>query len=155
MIPEQIWDSPDIPERGLFFGRPSGSGMPLVWAHSEYIKLARSIREGKVFDVPPAPAHRYLVEKKRSAFESWRFTDQIHSLGEGKNLRIELLAPAVVSWSRDNWKTEQEAKTRDTKLGVHIVDLARDELGSSRTLFFKVYWADEKQWEDKHFQLSL
>ena len=60
MIPEQIWDTDDIPERDLFFGHPSGSGMPLVWAHAEYIKLARSIRDGKVFDMPPATAERYL-----------------------------------------------------------------------------------------------
>lgn len=60
MIPEQIWDAPDIPERALYFGRPSGSGMPLVWAHAEYIKLSRSIRDGKVFDMPPATAKRYL-----------------------------------------------------------------------------------------------
>jgi glucoamylase len=63
MIPEQIWDSPDIPERSLFFGKPSGSGMPLVWAHAEYIKLSRSIRDGKVFDMPPAAARRYLSRK--------------------------------------------------------------------------------------------
>ncbi|MCL4476792.1 MAG: glycoside hydrolase family 15 protein, partial [Nitrospirae bacterium] len=41
MISEQVWDAPDIPERELFFGRPSGSAMPLVWAHSEYVKLRR------------------------------------------------------------------------------------------------------------------
>ncbi|MDQ6912487.1 MAG: glycoside hydrolase family 15 protein [Verrucomicrobiota bacterium] len=63
MIPEQIWDADDIPERDLFFGHPSGSGMPLVWAHAEYIKLARSIRDGKVFDMPPATAERYLSGK--------------------------------------------------------------------------------------------
>jgi glucoamylase len=60
MIPEQIWDSPDIPERQLFFGRPSGSAMPLVWAHAEYIKLLRSLKDGRVFDTPPQTAKRYL-----------------------------------------------------------------------------------------------
>jgi glucoamylase len=30
LLPEQIWDSADIPERELFLGRPSGSAMPLV-----------------------------------------------------------------------------------------------------------------------------
>ncbi|MEO6923635.1 MAG: glycoside hydrolase family 15 protein, partial [Bryocella sp.] len=30
MIPEQVWDAKDIPERLLFNGHPSGSGMPLV-----------------------------------------------------------------------------------------------------------------------------
>jgi glucoamylase len=43
MIPEQLWDADDIPERELFFGKPSGSAMPLVWAHAEYLKLSISI----------------------------------------------------------------------------------------------------------------
>ena len=54
LIPEQVWDAPDVPERELFFGRPSGSAMPLVWAHAEYVKLRRSLRDGRVFDMPPA-----------------------------------------------------------------------------------------------------
>jgi hypothetical protein len=53
LISEQVWDSPDIPECGLQFGRPSGSAMPLVWAHAEYLKLRRSLRDGRVFDLPP------------------------------------------------------------------------------------------------------
>lgn len=46
LLPEQIWDSEDIPERELFLGRPSGSAMPLVWEHAEHIKLLRSLRDG-------------------------------------------------------------------------------------------------------------
>ena len=52
MIPEQVWDADDIPERGLFKGRPSGSAMPLAWAHAEYLKLRRSIQDGCTFDQP-------------------------------------------------------------------------------------------------------
>ena len=71
MLPEQIWDAPDLPERGMFLGRPSGSAMPLAWAHSEYIKLLRS-RRGRTGIRPcgtglraamrraPQPAHRDL-----------------------------------------------------------------------------------------------
>ena len=55
IIPEQSWDAPDIPEHELFFGRPSGSSMPLVWAHAEYIKLRRSLHDGCIFDRPPRP----------------------------------------------------------------------------------------------------
>src|SRR5713226_2082655 len=43
LIPEQVWDSADIPAFELFRGKPSGSACPLVWAHSEYIKLRRSL----------------------------------------------------------------------------------------------------------------
>ncbi len=61
MIPEQVWDAPDIPERELLFGRASGSAMPLVWAHAEYVKLSRSLDEGRVFDLPPQTVNRYLA----------------------------------------------------------------------------------------------
>ena len=53
LLPEQVWDQADIPERGLVFGEPSGSAMPLVWAHAEHIKLLRSLRDNAVFDMPP------------------------------------------------------------------------------------------------------
>lgn len=61
LIPEQTWDAPDIPDRELFFGRPAGSAMPLVWAHAEHLKLLRSLHDGRVFDMPPQTVQRYLV----------------------------------------------------------------------------------------------
>ena len=54
MIPEQVWDADDIPERGLFRGGPSGSAMPLAWAHAEYLKLRRSLQDGHAFDTAAA-----------------------------------------------------------------------------------------------------
>ncbi len=59
LLPEQIWDTPDMPELELFFGKPSGSAMPLVWAHAEYVKLLRSIQDNKVFDTPDQTYQRY------------------------------------------------------------------------------------------------
>ncbi len=154
MIPEQIWDSPDISERALFLGRPSGSGMPLVWAHAEYIKLSRSIRDGKVFDMPPASARRYLVEKKRAVFDSWRFTDKIHSLGKGRGLRIEVLAPATLHWSNDGWQTVHDTKTRDTGLGIHVIDFPATQLQAGRELVFTFRWDAEERWEGQDFLVS-
>jgi glucoamylase len=46
LIPEQVWDAADIPERELFCGRPAGSAMPLVWAHAETIPLFRDHQLG-------------------------------------------------------------------------------------------------------------
>jgi len=60
MLPEQVWDGPDVPERELFNGRPSGSAMPLVWAHAEYAKLVRSLHDGRVFDMPQQAYERYV-----------------------------------------------------------------------------------------------
>jgi glucoamylase len=63
MIPEQVWDAADIPERGLFRGSPTGSAMPLVWAHAEYLKLRRSLQDGHIFDQPAQVARRYAGQK--------------------------------------------------------------------------------------------
>ncbi len=52
MLPEQLWDAAAIPDAGLAPGKPTGSAMPLAWAHAEYIKLAYSLLEGKPVDRP-------------------------------------------------------------------------------------------------------
>jgi glucoamylase len=52
MLSEQVWDAADLPEKGLFFGKPTGSAMPLLWAHGEYVKLRRSLGDDGVFDAP-------------------------------------------------------------------------------------------------------
>lgn len=61
LLPEQLWDAPDLPAQELYFGKPAGSAMPLVWAHAEYLKLCRSLAEQQIFDQPPQPVARYLV----------------------------------------------------------------------------------------------
>jgi len=51
LLPEQVWDTVDISERGLHFGRPAGSAMPSAWSHAEYVKLRRSLADGRGFDL--------------------------------------------------------------------------------------------------------
>jgi glucoamylase len=53
LFPEQVWDGKDVPERELYFGEPTGSAMPLVWAHAEHLKLRRSLPDRRVYDMPP------------------------------------------------------------------------------------------------------
>src|SRR5690606_1415851 len=47
LIPEQVWDAEPIPQRMLFPGRPTGSAMPLVWAHAEFLKLLAARESGR------------------------------------------------------------------------------------------------------------
>src|SRR5205823_3221759 len=96
LLPEQVWDSADIPERELFLGQASGSARPLVWAHAEFLKLRRSIADGAVFDQPPQTFARYVTGRKRTTpFAIWRFNNKIRAMAAGKILRIETLARAV------------------------------------------------------------
>ena len=84
MIPEQVWDTDDIPARGLCQGRPSGSAMPLAWAHAEYLKLRRSLQDGRMFDRPPQAVRRYLEKKVGSQRAIWRFD---HRAGPSRRAR--------------------------------------------------------------------
>jgi glucoamylase len=155
LISEQVWDSPDIPIRELYFGKPSGSAMPLVWAHAEYLKLQRSLHDGRVFDLPPQTVQRYLTEKIVSPRMVWRFNHKIRSLPSGKILRIETIAPAVIHWSADNWNTVQDVKTLDVGLGIHIADLSTKVLPEGKQVKFTFYWPDADHWEGADFIVSI
>ena len=145
MLPEQVWDADDIPEHGLLNGHPSGSGMPLVWAHSEYLKLVRSLDDGVVFDTPPQTVQRYIKDKTVSPLVIWRFNHQVQVLPQGKTLRIETLVPAQLRWSGDQWRTCAEEASRDSGLGVHVIDLSSERLPAGGTVQFTLYWPDAKK----------
>ena len=70
LLPEQIWDEPDRPQQHLFFGKPTGSATPLLWAHAEYVKLLRSMLDGKVFDSIPVVVDRYSQPRRRMSTRS-------------------------------------------------------------------------------------
>ena len=155
MIPEQVWDAPDISEKELFFGRPSGSAMPLVWAHAEYVKLRRSLREGRVFDMPLQSVSRYLQNKTDSPYAIWRFNQKTRTIPVGKTLRLEVLAPTVVHWSSNDWRTIHDTETRDSSLGVHVADLPTETLPAGAIVLFTFYWPKVGKWEGVDFAIQV
>ena len=155
MLSEQVWDSPDIPEKELFFGKPSGSAMPLVWAHAEYVKLRRSLREGRVFDTPPQTIQRYQVEKTGSPYAIWRFNHKCRTIVPGKTLRLETLTSAMVHWSDDGWRTVNDTTTKDTGLGVHCADLATKDIDIGGSVEFTFYWNESGKWENCDFTVTV
>jgi glucoamylase len=134
MLPEQVWDAADIPARELFRGRPSGSAMPLVWAHAEHVKLLRSLADGTVFDTPPQTVRRYLRAQTRARCHVWRPDWRAPRLVEGRCLRVELPNPATVHWSGDGWRTALDTDTADIGIGIHAAELATDKLPAGATL---------------------
>ncbi len=154
LIPEQVWDTTDIPALELFKGKPSGSACPLVWAHSEYIKLRRSLRDGKIFDQPPQTVQRYQVEKQKATHFEWRFNNKCRSMPSGKTLRMVLPSPAQVHWSFDGWKTAQDTNSRDP-LGVFVVDLPSGQLAAGREIVFTFYWTQAGKWEGVNYSVTV
>ncbi|MBP7950205.1 MAG: glucan 1,4-alpha-glucosidase [Verrucomicrobiales bacterium] len=155
LFPEQVWDAPDIPGRELFFGRPSGSATPLVWAHAEHIKLCRSLRDGRVFDLPPQPAERYVLHQRAAAHSPWRFNQRIRRMSSGKILRIEAPAPAVIRWTRNDWSTHDEMETQDSALGIHYADLPSAELPAGTRIAFTLRWLTPDQWEGHDYEVAI
>jgi len=155
LLPEQVWDADDIPALELFRGKPTGSACPLVWAHAEYVKLRRSLRDGKIFDQPPQTVQRYLVEKPERKFFGWRFNNKTRSLPRNKTLRLVLLNPALVHWSVDGWKTVQDSSARDTGLGTYILDLPTSSLPTGGKATFTFYWPQENRWEGTDYSVVV
>lgn len=153
LLPEQVWDSGPVPEHELVPGRPTGSAMPLAWAHGEYLKLLRSLADGRIFDCPPQTVERYLHAHVTTNIKPWRFNHKVHAIPAGKTLRIETLAPATVHWSDDNWHTVHDDATTDTGLGVYHLDLPTGKEAGSITFTF--YWHHADTWEGSNFTVTV
>jgi glucoamylase len=155
LIPEQVWDTADIPGRELFAGKASGSACPLVWAHSEYIKLRRSLADGKIFDQPPQTVERYLTKKISAQYFNWRFNNKPRTMPCGKKLRILMMDPALVHWSFDNWQTTVDSNSSDSGWNLHHVDLPTETLATSRQIVFTFYWKNADRWEGRDYQVTV
>jgi glucoamylase len=155
LIPEQVWDASDIAERELFKGKASGSACPLVWAHSEYIKLRRSLADGRIFDQPPQTVERYLKKKTQAQYFNWRFNNKARSMPRGRILRILLLEPAMVHWSADGWQTARDGDSEDSGWNLEHVDLATESLPSGGKIVFTFYWKNAARWEANDYMVVV
>ena len=154
LIPEQIWDSPDLAKRHLRFGGPTGAAQPLLWAHSEYVKLQRSAVDGKVFDRIDAAYDRYVRRiGKRNSLEVWKFNRQVQSAPAGTILRIQANSPFLLHWSGDDWQNWSDSRSQGTGVGVDFVDVAlpRDKA----SIRFTFLWVEEDRWEGKDYAVEV
>jgi len=154
LLPEQVWDADDRPEDDLYLGRPTGSAMPLVWAHAEYVKLLRSARDGQAFDLIPAVRDRYVVERTCDAVEVWKFGRRPSSVPAGWKLRIQAPAAFRLRWSPDGWDTVRDTEATATAVGIHYVDLEAAQ-GALAPLAFTFFWTKDGHWEGRNFEVAV
>jgi glucoamylase len=149
MLPEQVWDYADLPSEGLYFGRSAGSAQPLVWAHAEYLKLLRSVTDGKIFDRISVVEQRYAVAKDKRIFRSrlgvFRVGRPISAVMQGGTLRIMDATRFSVVYTTDNWATRKELEARVVGcLGAFAdIPIAADQTGS---IVFTLYWPEDNRW---------
>ena len=139
MLPEQIWDAPSIPERGLQFGQATGSAMPLAWTHAEFVKLVASRALQRPFDRPEAVWRRYRGDRPVAQRAIWAPHAPIGDMRAGASLLIVLPAPANVHYGFDGWQNVSDASTTPNAIGVHVLHLDTSKLKPGQRLDF-TYW---------------
>jgi glucoamylase len=154
LLTEQVWDEPDRPEAHMFLGRPTTAAMPLMWAHGEYIKLLRSVRDGRAFDFIPEVAARYQDSARTSDLEIWKSNRQPRRVRPGTRLRIQAPASFILRWSTDDWNTAQDTDSSPTALGIAFADIAIPpaERGAVR---FTFRWKADGAWEGRDFEVGI
>jgi glucoamylase len=155
LIPEQVWDAAPIPDRELAPGKPTGSAMPLVWAHAEYVKLLRSLADGRVFDMPPHTVRRYLAKKRTARCRPWREDCPAASVLTGQTLRVDLPDESIVRYTRDDWKTQADVATSDTGLGLHVAELPTAGIEPGRKLVFTWRRKADEIWRGQNFEARV
>ena len=154
LLPEQIWDEQDLSQAHLFLGRATGSAMPLMWAHAEYIKLLRSIFDGRVFDSIPAIAERYLATNpSHKPLELWKHNRQPRSVIAGWTLRVQGPAPFRLIWTQDEWQTTNVTRSSQTSLGISFVDIPIP-LDQKAPIQFTFLWTDSDRWEGRNYEVT-
>jgi glucoamylase len=157
LLPEQVWDEKDKPEAFLSLGKPTGSAMPLMWAHAEYIKLLRSASDGKVYDSIPAVRQRYLGDRKnRKLVEVWKADRQVRFMPKGRILRIHGAEPFRLHWSSDDWKSQNDTESSVNALEVDFVDLPLTASSSKNTsIRFTFFWRNSNRWEGRDYDITV
>lgn len=159
MLPEQVWDAAPIPAHRLAPGRPSGSAMPLGWAHAELIKLAMAIHGGEPIERLPTVVERYRVPRP-PAVVHWREQAPCDAVGRNATLLVEARAPFVLHLGRDGWQRISDHDSRPTGFGLHGVRIDVAGLGARHTLEFTRRYTNgagggEHGWEGRDWQLAL
>ncbi len=151
LLPEQVWDAAPIPERGLFPGKPSGSAMPLVWSHAEFLKLLVARESGRPVELLRDVETRYAGPRPATEWR-WRNETPIHELPPGRDLVFESTAPFTLHFGWDGWQDAQDRDAAQGTFGLWTVRFSQSDLGHA-TLNFTRRFGDG--WEGTDHEVVL
>lgn len=155
LIPEQVWDTDPIPERGLFPGKPSGSAMPLLWAHAEFLKLLVAQREGEPLELLKRVRERYKGRRPEAQTWHWREQTPFLTLPKGRDLLLEAGTPFTLHYGFGGWQDVADRPSQPLAMGVHGVRLTSTELSRRPTLDFTRRFTLTNVWEGKDHRICL
>jgi glucoamylase len=153
LLPEQVWDSAPIPERGLSPGRPSGSAMPLLWTHAEYLKLLIARDTGKPVELLKSVEDRYQTDPRAADTWHWRTQAPFACLKLGRIFAVEHRGPFVLRYGFDGWQRIAERTATCGPFGLWGVTLTRSELEGHGVIQFTRRF--DHGWENIDHEVTL
>jgi glucoamylase len=158
MLPEQIWDREDFPQEEMYFGESAGAAQPLVWAHSEYLKLLRSALDGQVFDCIAVVKERYGVATGKRTFknnlEIFQTSRPVRKLAAGMTLRVVDTVRFRMLYSTDNWATSVTLESHPVGYAGFFADVAT-VAGQAGRIVFTFYWPGQDKWLGRNFEVVV
>jgi glucoamylase len=155
LLPEQVWDSDPVPRFGLTPGKPSGSVMPLVWAHAEFLKLLVAQEHRRPIELLDAVWQRY--EGKRPAATTWYWQSEapFDMLPADRSMVVADSQPFVLHMGRDGWHEVHDRASQPLGLGMHGVRLDRADLTPGGRLRFTRFYPRLSRWEGEDHAIEL
>lgn len=154
MLPEQVWDTDARPDYHLYPGKPTGSAMPLAWAHAEFVKLVFSWGLKRPFDRPVSAWERYRGERPRALICMWTPGAPVDTLDPGQLLRICLSRPATIRWHNVNSEKETTVSTSYAGLGLCIAELDTRSLVTGEILELTIQ-EEDKTAATQHYRIEV
>ena len=153
LLPEQVWDAAPIAERELEPGRPSGSAMPLLWTHAEYLKLLIARESGKPVELLDTVEARYAARPRAARTWHWRTEAPFTRLAAGRSLVVEHRGPFTLHYGFDGWLAAGDRVADRGPFGLWNVTFTAAELEPNREICFTRRFANG--WEGTDYRVSL
>jgi glucoamylase len=154
LMPEQVWDAEPIPELGLFPGKPTGSAMPLVWAHSEFLKLLVAREQGRPVELLDC-VQRHLKERPSAKTWHWRPGVPFAALPSNRDLLIEMPRPFTLRMGFDGWRDTQDQEAQPLPFGFYGVRLPSASLIGRQAMEFTFVFKDDGKWQGTDYRIAI
>ena len=151
MIPEQVWDTEAIETYNLRPGLPSGSAAPLVWAHSELLKIVAAQRKGRAVEhlgcMLPG-----LAALPPAELTHWRSDVPTVLVNANSRLLIEADSEFMLHVGVNGWREIRDMASEPIGLGRYGVTL--NDVSSIDSLEFTRRWLDGV-WEGHDYSICV
>ena len=134
IVGHQCYLQSGLAARWRWPARQAGSkAQPATWACRTAGKILRGASE----------SHANMIVQMTGTWHSW--ARSISAPAE------EVASPAVIHWTIDGWQTSRESKSRDTGLGMHVVDLRTRDIRIKGAVELTFYRVGVDRWEGTNF----